>query len=452
LTSPPGADKVAAMAPRAKVKYYDDPVLVGRRLREIRETAGLSQRELSFPGCTAAYISRIEKGERIPSLQLIREFSARLGVSEQFIAHGTHDASIPGSTFVEARVAVRLGDLDAARQLANELLDAARSDADRAQASALFGEIALHTGDADAAIDALERARQLDRDLETRDAHFAETLGRAYARAVQYESAASVFTRNRDHAREAGDPVSEIRFASLLANAYADSSNFAAAEEALARAITLSETISDPFQRAKALWAQSRLHALQNDSGAAARFAQRALEILEVADQTLHVGLAHLLLAHIEVDRGNAARALELLREAEAAILASGRRYELALVRVEYARALAASGASEEALGAAMSAAGTLSELKGYDAGRGYTVIADVYATLGDEERAIELYELAVEQLETIPSRYAVEAYSKLAELLERRGEKDMALDVLKRAMRVQQQAERMLAERETAV
>jgi tetratricopeptide (TPR) repeat protein len=439
------------MAPRAKVKYYDDPVLVGRRLREIREAAGQSQRELSFPGCTAAYISRIEKGERIPSLQLIREFSARLGVSEQFIAHGTHEPNIPGSTFVEARVAIRLGDLDAARQLANEVLDTARSNAERAQASALFGEIAYHTGDADGAIDALERALRLDAALEKRDAQFAETLGRAYARAVQYESAASVFTRNRDYAREAGDSVSEVRFASLLANAYADSSNFAAAEEALSRAITLSDEITDPFQRAKALWAQSRLHALQNDSAAAARFAQRALEILEVSDHTLHIGLAHLLLAHIEVDRGNAGRALELLREGETAIAASGRRYELALVRVEYARALAASGASDDALAAAMSAAGALSELKGYDAGRGYTVIADVYATLGDEERAIELYELAVEQLEAIPSRYAVEAYSKLAELLERRGDKDMALDVLKRAMRVQQLAERMLAERETA-
>ncbi|HEY3962130.1 MAG TPA: tetratricopeptide repeat protein [Gaiellaceae bacterium] len=437
------------MAPRAKVKYYDDPVLVGRRLREIRETSGLSQRELSFPGCTAAYISRIEKGERIPSLQLIREFSVRLGVSEQFISHGIHEPNVPGSTFVEARVAIRLGDLDVARQLANEVLDASRSNVDRARASALFGEIALHSGDADGAIDSLERARLLDPTLEERDPEYAEALGRAYARAEQYESAVSVFTRNCDQARDAGDLVKEVRFSSLLANAYADSSNFAAAEEALARAITLSDQIADPFQQAKALWTQSRLHALQNDSGAAARFAQRALEILEVSDYTVHVGFAHVLLAHIETDRGNPERALELLERSSSAVAASGRKYELALSRIEYARALAASGKTEEAASAAMSAAGSLAGMGGADAGRGYMLIGDVYVTLGDGERALELYELAIVQLETTSNRYAVEAYSKLAELLEQCGDKDGALEVLKRAMGVQQHAERMLTERE---
>jgi predicted transcriptional regulator len=69
---------MSAPRKRQRVKYFDDPILLGRRLRETREEAGLSQRELSFPGCTAAYISRIEKGERVPSLELIREFAVRL--------------------------------------------------------------------------------------------------------------------------------------------------------------------------------------------------------------------------------------------------------------------------------------------------------------------------------------------------------------------------------------
>jgi len=73
---------------RTRVDYFDDPVQLGRRLREAREAAGLSQRELSFPGCTAAYISRIEKGERVPSLQLIREFAQQLEVNEEWLARG----------------------------------------------------------------------------------------------------------------------------------------------------------------------------------------------------------------------------------------------------------------------------------------------------------------------------------------------------------------------------
>ena len=73
---------------RARTPHYDDPAAVGARVREARLAAHLSQRELSFPGCSSAYISRIERGERIPSLQVMREIARRTGVSEQVLAFG----------------------------------------------------------------------------------------------------------------------------------------------------------------------------------------------------------------------------------------------------------------------------------------------------------------------------------------------------------------------------
>lgn len=81
---------------RARTPHYDDPAAVGRRLFEAREAAGLSQRELAFPGCSAAYISRIERGERIPSLQVMRELARRTDMSEQALAFGreTLDAAV----------------------------------------------------------------------------------------------------------------------------------------------------------------------------------------------------------------------------------------------------------------------------------------------------------------------------------------------------------------------
>lgn len=63
-------------------------VAFGDRLRHLREQRGLSQRELSFPGCTAAYISRVEKGERYPSVVLMRGLAARLDVSPEFLETG----------------------------------------------------------------------------------------------------------------------------------------------------------------------------------------------------------------------------------------------------------------------------------------------------------------------------------------------------------------------------
>ena len=73
---------------RPRTPHYDDPVEVGRRLHAAREAAGISQRELAFPGCSAAYISRIERGERIPSLQVMRELARRIGISEAELAYG----------------------------------------------------------------------------------------------------------------------------------------------------------------------------------------------------------------------------------------------------------------------------------------------------------------------------------------------------------------------------
>ena len=77
---------------RERIPHVDDALAVGTRLRSAREAAGLSQRELAFPGCSAAYISRIERGERTASLQVLRELSQRCDVSETFLAWGREEA------------------------------------------------------------------------------------------------------------------------------------------------------------------------------------------------------------------------------------------------------------------------------------------------------------------------------------------------------------------------
>ena len=73
---------------RPRPPHYDDPAAVGRRVLGARKAAGLTQRELSFPGCSLQYISRIEHGERVPSLQVMREIARRTRVSEQYLAFG----------------------------------------------------------------------------------------------------------------------------------------------------------------------------------------------------------------------------------------------------------------------------------------------------------------------------------------------------------------------------
>jgi tetratricopeptide (TPR) repeat protein len=436
------------MAPRQKLSYVDDAVSVGRRLRAAREQAGISQRALSFPGCTAAYISRIENGERIPSLQLLREFAARLNVGEQYLAYGRDELPVSRTTPTEARVAIRMGDFATARELASAGLDEARSNADRAAAFSLLGEIALAEGELGAARAALERASALDPAIEERDPRTAESLGRMYARAFEYESAAAVFERNRDRAIADGDPINEVRFASLLANVHIDAGNFGIAEEALAGAIRASETVAEPLTVARMFWSQSRLHSHQQDPVNAARYAERALELLEASDQYYDIARCHQLLAHIELERGNNELAADLLERAAPTIAASGRKFELASFRIEQARVLLKANRREEAGAVAMQASAELADQSPVDAGRSYALLASVFVDLGDDARAIELYELAIEHLAATPNRWLVDAYSKLAELHERRGDQDAMIEALKRGMSVQRQADRLLAER----
>src|SRR5437764_13506693 len=112
--------------PRRPSNHVDAPVAVGRRLRQAREAAGLAQRDLSFEGCTAAYVSRIEAGARVPSLQILHAFAKRLEVAPGYLATGRPDGEDVSSELLEAEVALRLGNTDRAA----ELYEAARADAD----------------------------------------------------------------------------------------------------------------------------------------------------------------------------------------------------------------------------------------------------------------------------------------------------------------------------------
>ena len=88
--------------------HVDDPAAVGQRLKDARLAAGLSQRQLSFPGCSAAYISRLEAGDRVPSLQLLRKLAAKLNADEQYLATGVERIELDPPEVVEAEVERRL--------------------------------------------------------------------------------------------------------------------------------------------------------------------------------------------------------------------------------------------------------------------------------------------------------------------------------------------------------
>jgi len=425
--------------PRRKSTHVDDPHAVGRRLRQARERAGLSQRQLSFLGCSPAYISRIEAGERIPSLQLLREMGKRLGVSEDYLATGTErDEGQAG--LVEAEIALRLDERELAAQRYTAALEAATTGEERAGALAGLGQLAFREGRPREAIARLEEARALWRNDFADSPASAEALGRAYAALDELEPAVEIFRRSFATAEERKDPLETVRFAVLLANAYIDQNDFAEAKQLLEKAVASAPDSSDPLFRARLYWSHSRLYSAQEDPVRAARYARKALNLLELTEHTYYAAQAHQLLAHIELDRNRPEVALELLQQGLALLGESGNVLDQALFKLEEARALIQLGSHEQAGGLAMEASGLLSDAMPEDAGRSYALVAEVFAELGDRAKARELYELAAQMLEGGPRRYVLEVYQKLAALLEADGQTDEALGVLKKAVAVRAQ------------
>jgi transcriptional regulator with XRE-family HTH domain len=67
----------------------------GKRLRRLRVERGLSQRDLSGPGISYAYISRLEADARRASLSAVRKLAAQLAVTPLFLELGTDNAKCP---------------------------------------------------------------------------------------------------------------------------------------------------------------------------------------------------------------------------------------------------------------------------------------------------------------------------------------------------------------------
>jgi tetratricopeptide (TPR) repeat protein len=420
--------------PRQPSTHVDSAAAVGKRVKEARTHAGLSQQQLSFEGCTAAYVSRIEAGARIPSFQVLREFARKLNVSAEYLATGHDEQAEATAGTMEIELLVHLGDTDLAQARYEELIASEGSPALAAAARAGLGQMAFRAGEHEEAIPHLQAALASPA-IAPRDRITAiDALGRALAQTARFEEATALFERHLAEATEADNIPDRIRFSVLLANTLIDRANFGGAEDVLSSVLDTARAAVDPVSRAGLYWSQSRLHSSQNRPDLAAEYARLALETLEVTEHSLYIAKAFVLLAQIENERGRTEEALHSLDEALPLVSGSGNKYEHGLLLLEKARVLIRTGAAEEAAATALGATALFEGASPVNAGRGFSLAAQVYGELGDDARAIELYELAVD-LFPVADRHRVDALSAMAELYEAQGRTEEALAVLKQAV-----------------
>src|SRR5919106_3614454 len=227
---------------------------IGERLRRLRTERGLSQRELSSPGVSYAYISRIEAGTRQPSVKALRKLARKLGISAEYLETGSDlsEGDLRELRLTQAELDLRLADDPTeAERLLHELLAEAEEAGDGQavrRATIALGLAAFAGNRLDKAVELLERVvRDYELDPALRPDVYA-TLGRAYAMQGRPRVAADLFesclsTMESDSPE---DRHARIRFTTYLSFALTDAGDFDRAEEALRGVVNDVESFSDP--------------------------------------------------------------------------------------------------------------------------------------------------------------------------------------------------------------
>ena len=422
---------------KRKSIHVDDPAAVGQRIRSLRVQRGLRQSDLAFEGCTAAYISRIEAGARVPSLQLLREIGTRLGVSADYLATGGDTVAAAELALADAQLAQRLGDLDAAEQSFRELSQDAVLTAVRRGALLGLAQLTLNRGEVVNAIELLEAFEALADETTPVDPAAVETLAHAYATNGDLAAALALIERSLSRT---DSPLTRFRLTVVMTNVLIDLRQLDRAETLIGNTLANLSHTADPISKARCLWSQSRLLTARGNYDRAARYAQDALTLIRATEHDAYAARAHQLLAYIELERGRPEEALRLLDEAVPLIEQQEDRTLLANVKLERARALSALERFDDARDLAGELVRELEGLSRVDSARALSVIADVFARTGDVERALELYETAVFELEEHRHEaMLLDLYRRWSDLLAETGNTQKALEVARLAIAARQ-------------
>lgn len=421
---------------RRPATHVDDAHAVGQRLRALRAAAGLTLAELAFPGCSVSYLSRIERGGRVPSAGIAARLAERLGVPTEHLTGRRGGGTIAPGRILMAEMAMRMRDPGAEAAL-HALLEEADAAGDAHAASRALeglGVLAADAGHDARAVALLERAR--DRDpaagARLRPGLF-EELGRSYAAEGDLARAIAVLRDAlQDVSRAPADPSAIVRFGLYLASALTDHGDFAGAEQALAAVLAHERSLADPVSRARVAWTLARTYAEQGRDGLAERYARLALAEYEASEEAYRLGRAHLFLGQILLDQGRRDEAAAHLDTAAGLMAAGGPTPELASLALEQARAALAGGDTAGAAGSARSALDLTEGGEPSLAGGAYAILAQIALDEGRLDDARFLSRRALDLVEPAASpRHRDQILRLMAMIEQRAGDPQAALDAL---------------------
>jgi transcriptional regulator with XRE-family HTH domain len=417
---------------------------VGERLKRLRLARGFSQRDLSSPGVSYAYISRIEAGARTPSVKALRKLSQKLSVSVEYLETGRDIREVDDRELrlADAELEIRLSDdVSAAESKLERILEEAQAAGDAtsaARAQIALGLVAAQRGNHLETVERLEAAvaddaappPHLRPDLYT-------TLGQAYAALGAPDRAVRVFKDCLARVRSdvPDDVVIEIRYATFLSYALTDAGDYEQAADVVREALSRADDQTDPYTRVRLYWSIGRLNIVEGRSGDALEYIRDAIALLRTTDDTLTLARAFLLAAGAELRTGAADEARHHLEQSELLLGAHPDVADLGMLRTGQSHLAALDGDADTAVERARDALALLGDFHGSEQGFAVKALARGLAMQGDEPGANDAYRRAVDIL-TVHSRRADAGETSLewADFLKRRGREAEAEPILRRA------------------
>src|SRR5204863_3658019 len=98
----------------------------------------------------------------------------------------------------------------------------------------------------------------------------------------------------------------DVRFTTYLSYALTDLGDLPGAQSVLDEALERAEVVTDAYSRVRLYWSLARLNDVRGRSAAALDCIRRAMALLEVTDDTLHLARAHVLCSGILMSQGRA--------------------------------------------------------------------------------------------------------------------------------------------------
>jgi len=416
---------------------------VGTRLKRLRVAQGFSQRDLSSPGVSYAYISRIEAGARTPSVKALRKLAQKLSVSVEYLETGRDIREVDARELklADAELELRLeSDTSSAEQKLEEVLADASASGDRvsaARAAIGLGLAAAQRGNHLDAVERLESALEYERVSPHLRPDLYATLGQSYAALGAPDRAVRLFEQCLADVTEATpeDVPLQVRYATFLSYALSDAGDYDRASSIVREALQRAGETADGYTRVRLYWSLARTAAIEGRSGEALTQIRRAIALLEATDNTLQLARGYLLAAGIESGEGHADETRQQLEIAARLLGPTPEPVDLGMLRIGQSRLAALEGNGDDAVECARDALATLGDFHGSELGTACWALARGLALKGETDAAIETYRRAVDLLTVHGRRHnAGQAYLDWAALLQEHGRADEAEPILRRA------------------